>query len=626
MTSHSRRLAAASGLLALLTILPGCASSPMKQARIADELRQYDVAVAQYMKAVKDDPSNREAYLGLERAKLRAAEAHLFRGRRLQSQGHIEDALLELQVAAELNPTSADIDRELRAARLALRNKLATPPEGQTALQTLFNSSRDLAPVGFELPDIRLPNITASRTTTSREAYLMIASIIDPARLSVSFDSAFRDGPAQLGVLNAPTLKQALDAVASSSNTFYRVIGPNEIIVVNNTPAKVREYQEEFVRAFPVQNAQMKDAMDALRIVGDIRSIAPIASLNVILLRDTADRVRAAGRVLASFDKAPPEVVVDVEILEINRTDLQEYGLQLATPPGTAGISGSIETNRDDLTLQNLRSLSAGDFLTSAIPALYYRLLKTAGNTRTLANPHVRMMDGIPAVAKFGEEFPVPKVVISPITQGGLNIQPQTTFDYRTVGVNITLTPRTHANDDVTLALSIELSSLSGTGFEGLPTFGSRTVQTTIRLRDGETNILAGLIRDDQRTERQSIPGLGKVPVLGTMLFAKNRKEASQTDVVIMLTPHIIRPLDMTVEDLRPVRMPREGSGASLLESVPTVPPPPVIRDGAAPAPVVPAPVAPMPPSLPVVSGVPQGVPLTTAAPIKPPPPVIKRR
>ena len=158
-----------------------------------------------------------------------------------------------------------------------------------------------------------------------------------------------------------------------------------------------------------------------------------------------------------------------------------------------------------------------------------------------------------------------------------MNIQPQTQFDYQTIGVNLGITPRTHPNDDVTLGLSVELSSLGPPGFDGLPTFGQRSVTTTIRLKDGETNILAGLIREDERIDRQAVPGLGDIPVLGKM-FGRTRREAEQTDVVVMLTPHIVRTLDLSADDLRPLRMPREGTGAAIIE--PIVPAPPIRGGG----------------------------------------------
>jgi general secretion pathway protein D len=210
------------------------------------------------------------------------------------------------------------------------------------------------------------------------------------------------------------------------------------------------------------------------------------------------------------------------------------------------------------MTLEDLRNLGRADVLVT-IPALFYRLIKTDSSTRTLASPHIRIIDGTAATANFGDDIPVVKTQIVPITQNGLSIQPQTQFEYRKTGVNIGITPRTHPNDEVTLNLNVELSTLSGT-FQGQPTFGSRIVTTFIRLKDGETSVLAGLIRDDERTARETLPGIGTVPVLGSLL-AKNHKERQQTDVVIMLTPHIIRVLSLAEEDLRPLRLPREGGG-----------------------------------------------------------------
>jgi general secretion pathway protein D len=614
MTRLTRGLVVAAALIVSST-LAGCAGNALKQAKVADELREYDLAVAKYQEYLRQKPTDKEALAALERAKLRASDAHLFQGRRLGSQGRYEEAVVELQLAVELNPTNAQAENELRSVRTALRLKLSAPPEGQTRLESVLDRSRELLPTGFELPNTKLPSeIVTGTGMTSRMLYLMLGKL---GNISVTFDSLFREAPAQVSLLSGMTLKQALDAVSKSTNTFYQVSSPSTIIVAPDTPAKRREYQEEVFGTIFIRNVDVKETMDALRVVGDLRSIAPITNLNAITVRDTPERFMAARRFVAAFDKARPEIVVDVEILEVSRAKLREYGLQIASP-GAPGISGSFDPNRAGMTVQDLRTLSAADVLASNIPALYYRLIKTDDRTRTLANPHIRILDGVTASANFGEDVPVPKTLITPITQGGLNIQPQTTFDYRKVGVNIGITPRTHPNDEVTMVLNIELSTqLASAGFEGLPKFGSRNVQTTIRLRDGQTNILAGLIRDDERLLREgAIPGIGS-------LFGRNRREVAQTDVVVMLTPHIIRELSLTEEDLRPFRIPREGSGVALIEGV--VPPPPIIKEarsglgggGSDSSPQAQLP----PPSFPVSVGTPTGMPL---APIPAPPKVIK--
>lgn len=539
-----------------IALAAACATHGLRQAQAADDLRDYDLAVARYARLVREHPDNREAAAGLERAKLRASDEHWQRGRRLAAQGRDEDAAVELQLANELNPTNADADRDLRAVRAALRAQLTRADGDRTSLEALIDRTRDLRAAGDDLPAAPLATeITTGAQATARAVYLTIARL---ANLSVSFDSQFRDVPAEISVRRGATAKEALDAVAAATHSFYTITAPSTILVAPDTPAARNQYADEVVRQFTVQNLDVKETMDALRSVADVRSISQL-STNTILVRDTPERMQVIGRFLGAFDKAKPELVVDVEVLEVDRTKLNEYGLQLASP-GSDGISGTADVNGTGVTLQSLRNLSQANVLMTNIPALYYRLLKTDTNTRTLANPHIRMTDGVQANAKFGQDIPVPQLTVTPITQGGVNIQPQTQFTYRTVGVNIGITPRTHPNDDVSLALTIELSSLgTSAGFDGLPTFGNREVQTSIRLKDGETNILAGLIREDERTERATIPGLGEVPILGTM-FGRNHREAEQTDVVIMLTPHIIRVLDLSEDDLRPLRLPREGA------------------------------------------------------------------
>ncbi len=193
----------------------------------------------------------------------------------------------------------------------------------------------------------------------------------------------------------------------------------------------------------------------------------------------------------------------------------------------------------------------------TSVPALYYRLIKEDGTGRVLANPQLRTQVGMPAQAQFGERVPVPVTTFSPIATGGVNQQPITSFNYENIGVNIDITPRTHMNNDVTLALAISVTSISGTGFGGLPTFGNRLIKTTIRLKDGETNMLAGLIRDDERKVREGIPGLSDIPGVGR-LFGHTRNERVQTDVILMLTPRIVRVLELTEEDVRAFKMGRD--------------------------------------------------------------------
>ena len=552
---------------ALIASLTGCASSSgsLRVARDAESAQNYDIAVAEYTKLVRKDPNNRDARTGLERAKLRASQDHFTRARRLSAAGKLEEALVEYQLAAELNPGNADIDRELQETRTQLRTKIAIREEGKTRLESVIAQSLAAPLPGAELPeDAKLPESVVFRDASARDVYSAIGKFTD---ISVLFDPQFRDQPISIDLRNE-SLANALTKLSSATRNFWRSTGDRGIIVIPDTQAKRREYEEEVYKTFYLSNADLKETIDVLRIVVDARRISAITATNAITLRDTPERVNAAGRIINAIDKARPEVIIDVELLEVNRTHLQEFGLQIASP-GSPGINGQVDINRPNMTLRDLTNLTQADVLLTNLPGLYYRLLKNDGATRILANPQLRTTEGIPAQARFGERVPVPVTTFSPIAAGGVQTQPITSFNYENIGVNIDITPRMHHDDAVSLALKLELSSISGEGFGGLPTFGNRSISTVIRLKDGETNMLAGLIRDEERKSFATIPGLGDIPVIGR-LFGHNKTETTETDIILTLTPRIVRVLSLTAEDLRPFRVPRDGAtGADLPPPLP---------------------------------------------------------
>jgi general secretion pathway protein D len=566
-------------LLSLALTVAGCATNAaLRAARLAESQQEFDRAVVEYTKVVRARPNDRNARASLEQAKLRAAQDHFTRARRLASIGKLEEALIEYQLAAELNPSNQNIQDEMRAARLRMRAKIAISEEGKTHLETLIQQSLDAPLPGADLPDdVKFPDDLSAvmfRDASTRDVFMAIAKFAD---LSVVFDPGFRDQPVTIDLRNME-LTEALTSLASATRNFWKSNGQRTITVVPDTPAKRREYEIEIVRTFYLSNADLKETVDILRIVVDARRIAQTTATNAITIKDTAERIEAAARIISAIDKARPEVVIDVELLEVDRTRMKEYGLQIVSPSSPAGISGQVDVNRDEFTLRDLRNLTQSDVFLTNLPGLFYRLLKSDSATRVLANPQLRTSEGIPAQARFGERVPVPVTIFAPIAAGGVQTQPITSFNYENIGVNIDLTPRTHHDDDVSLAVKIEVSSISGQGFGGLPTFGNRAISTVIRLKDGETNMLAGLIRDDERQVMSGIPGLSDIPVVGR-LFAHNRRETQETDIILTLTPRIVRVLDLKAEDLLPFRMGRD-SGAPLIDiplptPMPGVPAPP---------------------------------------------------
>jgi len=551
--------------------LGGCATSgALDQGWKAERQQDWDRAVVEYTAAVRESPQDQNARLALERAKLRAMQVHVANGRRFASLGKLDEALVEYQIASQLSPANTEIEDALRNLRTALRARVAVAQDGKTQLQSLIERTRDLPPAGLDLPaDAKLPDSLVFRDAGSRDVFTALARF---AGVSVVFDPAFRDAPLSID-LRKSSFEQALASVSASTRNFYRITAPRTLTIVPDTPAKRREYEEEVVRTFYLSNADLKETIDLLRIVVDARKISSVAGTNAIALKDTPERVAAAGKLIAAIDKARPEVVIDVEVMEVDRGRLKEYGVQIASP-GSPGIDGAVALNQPGLTVRDLQTLTSADVFLTSFPALFYRLLKSDSSSRVLANPQLRALEGTAAQARFGERVPVPNTTFQPIATGGVAQQPVTSYTYENIGVNIDITPRTHHNDDVSLALKVEVSAISGKGYGDLPTFGNRSVTTIIRLRDGETSVLAGLIRDEERTSLDGIPGLSDIPYVGR-LFAHNKTERIESDIIITLTPHIVRVLDLTEVDLRPFRVGRDTGGPilDLLEPVRDQPP-----------------------------------------------------
>ena len=568
----ARRLAVSIAVLLVTVAVGGCATSAAFRAgEQAEQQRDYDGAVVEYTKAVRERPDDRDAQYALDRSKMRASQAHYETGRRLNAQGHYEEAVGAFQLAYELNPTFADAERELRETRRKVQTRLEAPENGQTELEALIQRTRLAASPGLDLPrGIDLPDSVIFREASARDVFSALGQF---GGVTIVFDQDFRDSTVSTD-LRGTTFDVAIATVATSTRNFFRVTGQNSVTIIPDTPAKRREYEEEIVRTFYLSNANVTETIDLLRLVIDLRRLAPVTATNAISIKDTPERIDAAAKLIEAIDKARAEVVIEIQLLEVDRVLLREYGIQFATP-GSAGIDTvlSVDEGLLGLTIDDLRDLSGSDVFVGRLPSLFLRLLESNANTRILANPHLRTSDGISATANFGERVPVPVTTFTPIAAGGVSQQPITSFNYENIGVNIAITPRIHHNDEVSLVLGVQVQSISGTGFGDLPKFGNRDIQTTIRLRDGETNILAGLIRDDERETLEGMPGLNRVPVLGR-LFGKNKIETQETDIVLTLTPHIIRVLDLDEEDLLPFRVGRDTQ-TTLATGVSATPVPP---------------------------------------------------
>ena len=562
-----------SALGLLLFGLLGCASSgAFRAAERAEKRGELDAAVLQYAKALKAQPENRGYRSSLVRARLRASAPHAAAGRRLAARGLYKESLDAYRLALDLNPESGALAAEIREAEA--RKQSATPGP---SLDEIKDRARERALPGLALgAEAKEPLSISFRNASLKETYLALGKV---AGVNFVFDPQFQDQPVSLD-LKGVGFEQALSALASTGKTFHRVLDARVINVIPDTPTKRREYEQQVVKTFFLSNADLKETVDLLRIVLGARRVAPLAGVNALTINDAPDKVAAAERIIETIDKAKAEVVVQVEIMEVNRSRLKEYGIEITS--GVAGVAGGIFPKSEveevvDLPYPQRRTrpptldddlYGRSNLLVSQLPGVLYRLLQTDSATRLLANPQLRASEGQTAQARFGDQIPVPVTVFTPIAAGGTAQQPITSFDYKNVGVNIDLTPRVHHDGDVTLSLKLEISSL-GALFQNNPTFRNRTVTSVIRLRDGETNILAGLISDEERTSLAGLPGLADIPFLKS-LFSRNKREVTETDIVMTLTPHVVRRPQIDEDDLR--SFPLGGETSPLLFEVPAIP------------------------------------------------------
>jgi general secretion pathway protein D len=558
--------------------LAGCATSgAFRAAQDAERRQDFDAAVLGYSKAVQDHPDNLEYRTSLQRARLRASDDHTLAGRRLANRGLYKEALDELKLALDLNPSSSTLPREIEMVETQRRTNAAAP-----SMDQMKDRTRERSLPGLVLgPGAQEPLGLSFNNASLREVYQALGKA---AGVNFVFDAELRDQPITINLRDVG-FEQALGAIASVGHTFHRVLDSRVVMVLPDTPNKRRDNEQQIVKTLFLSNADLKETIDLLRIVLGARRVAPLPGANALTINDTPDKVAAAERIVDIVDKKRAEVMVEVEILEVNRNKLKEYGIEITSPPGGNGVAGAIfpsgtitETVRDNAgnalfdrtrpaTLDD-NPYSVSNLIVTALPGVIYRLLQSDTSSRLLANPQLRTMEGQTAQARFGDQVPVPVTVFSPIAQGGVAQQPVTSFEYKNVGVNIDITPRVHQDGEVTLILKLEISQV-GPLFQNLPTFNSRTVSSQIRLRDGETNIIAGLITDSERHSFTGLPGIANLPFLGR-LFARNHDEGAQTDIVMTLTPHIIRRTALTEEDLRSFSV--GGETSPLIFEVPAIP------------------------------------------------------
>jgi general secretion pathway protein D len=542
-------------VIAVLAInVSGCASKKAyTRGSRAEISRDFDTAMTEYKAALDKDPKNNEYRLKYEQARYNAAFQHFEAGRRALDKQDYETAKMEFARTLEIDPTHALAEQQLAKVNEILTNRSRNEPEPEIQFQQLKEETRtDPTPQSQLEPKNRGPFDTIRMTQDSRMEFETLANL---AGINVIFDPDFRGTRVQLE-LNNVDIYEALDILALQTRSFWKPVNKTTILVSPDNQTKRRDYEELVLKTIYMTNSvtstELTEAITTLRTLLNMRYLMSSTAMNAIIIRDTADRVAIAEKIIADLDKAKPEVLVDAAVLEIDRNFARTLGI--LPPQGTAVIAGAgtggSSTSGNTFPLNRLPSSSSNFSLT--IPSTTATFLATSSNTRLLQNPRVRATDGKLAQIRIGEQVPIASGSFQPAFVGATGT-PVVNFQFVDVGVNLDITPRVLLNHEISMTITVQVRALAGfrnVGGVDQPTLTNRQVQHEIRLAEGETNVLGGIITNTESTSLNGLPGLKNIPIL-KYFFAQEQKSLDQTEIIIMLTPHILRMPNITASNMR---------------------------------------------------------------------------
>jgi general secretion pathway protein D len=608
MMHSERRLQTLAVLLALVVLTTGCAAGRAhSRGESAARAGDWDAATEHYRRAVQAAPDRTDYKISLERAMISASQQHLDQARIFEVRMQLDEALREYRRASEFDPPNRQVAAKVAELEQRIRDQ-AEANRPRTTVQQLRDQARESGPPPlFNLTTV-LPGIRFNNTGIRD----ILNSIGMTSGVNVTYDSTFQDRPYTVQLDNV-TLEEALNQILTANQLFFKVTNPKSIIVVPDNAQKRAQYEEQVIRTFFISHA---DATELAQLINTVirvpggqtqPTVAANKTANTITVRATTNVSAIVERLVEANDNPRAEVIVDVQILEVSRTRTKQFGLDLGDyqisasfspevdPRGTSTGGTATTPSRTFNANTVSRGVNTSDFYL-AVPSAVVRFLETDSETKTIAKPQLRGAEGQKLTLNLGEEVPVPSTAFTPIAQGGASFNPLTSFNYRPVGVILEMTPRVTFEGDVVLDLYLESSSL-GEGLnvagQNLPSFNSRKVTTKLRLRDGESNLLAGLLQEEERRSLRGFPGLLRLPIV-RQLFSSNDNTTGQTDIIMLLTPRIVRTHELTARDVAGINIGTQqnltlGGAPPLIAQQPAAAGPPAAVGALAPAAAQPA-------------------------------------
>ena len=566
-------------LLVLTFSLAGCAANKaFKEGGKTAASGDADGAVLHYQKALSLEPNNLSYRIELEKARSIAAMKHFSTGNGYLKENKYDAAEMEYQIALLMDPSVRKAEqmitqvRKLKdsddyykkgmelldakktaEARTALKKSVSLNPKNQAAKDALDKLKEVRTKLdGFELSLKSVKPITLKfRDTSIKEVFEIISKL---SGINFIFDEDVKDQKISIFLQDA-TFAQTMELLLLTNRLFAKAVTENTVIIIPKSPAKAKQYQDLVIHTFYLSHIEAKKAVNLLRAMLQLKQVHVNEELNALIVRDEPERIRLAQKVIEANDIPEAEVMMEVEIIEVSRDKLSELGLNLSTSSMAAGIysgdpSAADKNFTSSMTYGDLKSLSTGaNLLFSPIPQAVFNFKKTQGGVKTLANPKIRVINNGKAKILIGDRVPI---ITSTAITGGAT---QTNVQYQDVGVKLNVEPSIHMEQDVTMKLSLEVSTIGApltdpnTKLVIAYQIGTRSAETVLNLRDGETQVIGGLIRDDERNSKVSIPLLGDIPILGR-LFSTQSDQKTKTDILLAITPHVLRGLEVPSEDV----------------------------------------------------------------------------
>lgn len=479
------------------------------------EARKFDEAEALYKDVLNLHAENARAKEGLSAvADARLQEDLVVEARKLLKDGKPEEAKYKLRIVLAQNPSHArakDLYRGLEE-----------------------NSGRS----GLVLPDLtavyQKPVSLEFRETPLSVIFNALAI---QTKLNFIFDKEVRTDQRTTILVRNVAMKDAINLLMVTNRLNMKVLNGNTLLIYPNQAEKQKDYQELAVKNFYLVSADAKATMNMVKTMLKTRDLYVDEKLNLLMMRDTPEAIRVAEKLISALDRAEPEVMLDVEVLEVKRTRLMELGI-LYPSLITAGLIPA--GGGENLQATDFRGVSARDISIGAL-SLKANLLKTDGDVNLLANPRIRVKNRGKAKIHIGDRVPVITTTSSP------NIGVAESVNYLDVGLKLDVEPNIYLDDEVGININLEVSNIVDTFTStetGTRTYqvGTRNASTMLRIKNGETQVLAGLINDEDRKTANKIPGLGDLPLLGH-LFSNHRDDQSKTEIMLLITPRIVRNL-----------------------------------------------------------------------------------